>query len=134
MDEPVIKYYRRLLRGGFEHIGELDNPTIFLDSIGEDIRVCGQIASNYLHLYINLTNGIIDDVKYLCTCDPTANVAVEILCTLLRGKTAEEAKAITEDSFFPLLGGTSIELSKRATSLLELISRGILRYQELASR
>jgi NifU-like protein involved in Fe-S cluster formation len=134
MDEAVIKYYRRMLRGSFEHTGSLDSPTIFLDSIGENIRVCGAIASNYLHLYINVTNGTIDEVKYLCTCDPTANVAVEILCTLLRGRTLEEAKAITEDSFFPILGGPSTELSKRAKSLLELVNRGILRHRELACR
>jgi hypothetical protein len=79
MDEAVIKYYRRMLRVGFEHVGPLDNPTIFLDSIGENIRVCGQIASIYLHLYIKVTHDTIDDVRYLCTCDPVANVAVEIL-------------------------------------------------------
>jgi hypothetical protein len=41
MDEQVIKYYRRLLKTGFDHVGSLENPSIFLDSVGEKIRVCG---------------------------------------------------------------------------------------------
>jgi NifU-like protein involved in Fe-S cluster formation len=130
MDEPVIKYYRKMLRGGFEYVGSLDSPSIFIDSIGENIRICGQIANNYLHLYISVTNGIIDEVKYMCTCDPTANVAVEILCTLLHGNTLEKAKAITEESFISALGGPSADLAKRAQGLLELLGRGILRYQQ----
>jgi hypothetical protein len=53
MDAAVIKYYRRLLRTGFEHAGSLENPSIFLDTINENITVCGN-AGNYLHLYLNV--------------------------------------------------------------------------------
>jgi len=130
MDEAVVKYYRRLLRGSFEYIGSLEHPSIFLDSIGEKIRICGQIGSNYLHLYIGVAGGVIGEVRYKCTCDPTANVAVEILCALLKGKTLEEAKGITEESFLQILGGPSADLGKRAKGLLELLARGISRYRE----
>ena len=129
MDESVVKYYRRLLRDGFENAGSLENPSIFLDTVGEHISVCGQLASNYLHLFVHVGNDRIDEIKYMCICDPTANVAVEILCLLARGKPLEEVKALTEQSFFPILGDTSEDLAKRAKGLLELLNRGIQRYQ-----
>ena len=130
MDEVIVKFYRRLLKDGFENAGSLENPSIFLDSIGENVALCGAIASSYMHLFVNVVNGRIDDVRYLCICDPTANVAAEILCTLARGKTLEEAQAITEDSFFPIVGKPCADLAQRAKGLLELLNRGICRYQE----
>ena len=126
MDEGVIKYYRKLLRTGFEHAGSFDNPSVFLDSAGEG-RVCG--AHEYMHIFINVSNGRIDGIKYLCTCDPTANVAVEILCTLLKGKKLEEAEAITEDSFFQAVGSRSEDLREKANGLLELLNHGLTQYQ-----
>ena len=62
-------------------------------------------------------------------CDPTANVAVEIMCGLVKGKTIEEVKAITEDLFIQAIGGESEDLRKRAKGLLELLNIGIKRYQ-----
>ncbi len=128
MDEAVIKVYRRLLRTGFEHSGSLENPTLFLDSVSEKIVHCGQIG-NYMQLYVNVVNNIIDDIKYICSCDPPANVAVEILCALVKGKTLEEAAAVREEDFTRFLGSESEELRKRAEGLLELLTKGISRYK-----
>lgn len=133
MDEVVIKHYRRLLRGGFEHAGSLENPSVFLDSVGERIRVCGGI-SNYLHMYINIRDGVIDDIKYLCICDPTANVAVEILCGLIKGKNLEAAEALTEESFSEALGSWGEEYVKKSGGLIELLKRGLTKYREQLSR
>lgn len=128
MDETVIKYYRRLLRTGFEHSGSLEDATIFLDSVTEQLVHCGNIG-NYMQLYIHVGNNIIDDIKYICSCDPSANVAVEILCTLVKGKTLEEVAAIKEEDFLRFLGTQSEELRKRAEGLLELLNTGISRYR-----
>lgn len=133
MDEAVIKYYRKLLRYGFEHTGSIENPTIFLDSIGENIPICAQVAMSYMHLYINIRDGTIEDIKYLCMCDPTANVVAEILCTLVKGKTLAEVEAITEDSFARVLGSRGEEFLKKARGIIELINRGLTRYQPQAS-
>jgi hypothetical protein len=38
IDEVVTKYYRRLLRLDFEYPGELENPSILLDSVGKKSR------------------------------------------------------------------------------------------------
>ncbi len=133
MDEAVIKYYRKVLRYGFEHTGSIENPTIFLDSIGENIPICAQVALSYLHLYINIKGGTIEDIKYLCMCDPTANVVAEILCTLVKGKTLADVEALKEDSFAQVLGGGDEEFLKKARGIIELINRGLMRYQPQAS-
>ena len=123
MDEAVIKHYRRLLRTGFENAGSFDNPSVFLEAVG-DGRVCGH-AGDYMHIFINVLNDRIDDMKYLCTCDPAANVAVEMLCTLAKGKRLDEARAITEDSLLQRVGSTSEELRNKTRALLELFNNGL---------
>jgi len=133
LDEAVIKYYRKVLRYGFEHTGSIENPTIFLDSIGENIPICAQAAMSYMHLYINIKDGTIGDIKYLCMCDPTANVVAEILCTLVKGKTLAEVAAITEDSFAGVLGTRDEEFLKKSRGIIELINRGLMRYQSQVS-
>jgi NifU-like protein involved in Fe-S cluster formation len=129
VDEVVIKYYRKLLKTGFEHAGSLENPSVFLDSVGEKIRICAMSVHNYMHLYINISNGVIEDIKYLCTCDPTANVVAELLCTLVKGKTLAEVETITEDSFSQALGSQGEEFLKKARGIVELLNRGLARYK-----
>jgi NifU-like protein involved in Fe-S cluster formation len=129
MDEVVVKFYRRLCRKGFEHTGELENPSIFLDTVGEKIRICSHVSHAYMHIYICVCDGVINDVKYLCTCDPTANVVVEILCSLIKGRTIKEAETITEESFVQALGGGGEEYRKKARGIIELLHRGLARYK-----
>jgi NifU-like protein involved in Fe-S cluster formation len=130
MDEAVVKYYRQMCRTGFEHAGSLENPSVFLDTIGEKIRICSHVSHAYMHIFINISQGVIDDVKYLCTCDPTANVVVEILCSLIKGETLEEAEALTEKSFTGMLGGGGEEFLKKVKGIIELLHRGLGRYRE----
>jgi NifU-like protein involved in Fe-S cluster formation len=132
MDELVVKYYRRLCKNGFEHTGLLENPSIFLDTVGEKIRICSHVSHAYLHIYINVRDGIIDDIRYLCTCDPTANVVVEILCSLIKGKTIQEAEALTEVSFSHALGSNGEDFLKKSRGIIELLHRGMTRYKARA--
>lgn len=129
MDKLVVQYYRQLLKSGFENAGSLENPSIYLDSIGERIRICGTSARNFMHIYINVSEGVIGDIKYFCTCDPTANVVVEILCTLVKGKTLEEAGALQEADFTRELGGGDEVFRKKARGIINLLNRGISRYR-----
>ena len=128
MDEAVIKYYRKFLRTRFEYAGSFENPSIYLDTVISKVRICNH-TSDFMRLYINIVNSIINDIKYMCVCDPTANVAIEILCGLVKGKTLDETAEITEKAFFQFLGTEDEELSKKAKGLLELLKRGITRYQ-----
>ncbi len=128
MDEAVIKYYRKLLKTRFEYAGSFENPSIYLDSIFSKVRICNHTA-DFMRLYVNVVNDTIDDIKYMCVCDPTANVAVEILCGLVKGKTLDEVGGITEKAFFQFLGTEEEEFAKKAKGLLELLSSGITRYK-----
>ena len=127
MDEAIIKYYRNLLRTGFKNAGSLNNPSIFLESIN-DGRVCGR-AGDYMHIFINITNDKVDAIKYLCTCDPTANVAVEILCNLSKEKRVDELEAMTEASLFEAAGTKSENFRTKARGLLDLLKQGIAQYR-----
>ncbi len=132
MDELVAKFYRKLCRQGFEHTGEILNPDIFLDTVGEKIRICSHVSHAYLHIYIKISHGIVEDIKYLCTCDPTANVVVEILCSLIKGKTIPQAEAITEKDFSQILGSSDEEFLKKSRGIIELLHRGLARYKASA--
>jgi NifU-like protein involved in Fe-S cluster formation len=129
MDELVVKFYRRLCREGFKYAGELENPSIFLDTVGEKIRICSHVSHAYMHIYINVCNGVIDDIKYLCTCDPTANVVVEILCSIIKGKTIQQAEKLKEEDFSRELGSSGGEFIKKVRGIIELLHRGISRYK-----
>jgi hypothetical protein len=130
VDEQVIKFYRKLLRSDFEHAGSLENPTIFLDSVGEKIQICSQAGNNYIHLYINIHENLVENIKYLCTCDPAANVAVEILCILIKGRDLAFVENMTEEDFFQFLSCRSEDLGKKARGLLDLLRAGIARYRQ----
>jgi NifU-like protein involved in Fe-S cluster formation len=129
MDEQVIKYYRKLLKHGFPHAGKLESPSIVLDTVGENIRICGHTSQNYMLIYIGLACEKIKDIKYLCTCEPTANVVVEILCTLVKGKTLFEAAQVSADDFLRELENTGEAFLEKAKGIVELLRRGIRRYE-----
>ncbi len=126
MDQAVIRYYRNLLKHGFVHAGSIENPSIFLDTVNENIPICGNVG-DYLHLFIHIQDGVLHEINYLCTCDPTTNVAVEIFCILVKGKSLKELKTISNDLFFEVLADRSEELGKKAEGLMELLSRGLAR-------
>jgi hypothetical protein len=42
--------------------------------------ICGN-TGDFMQVYINVVNNRIDNIKYTCVWDPTANIALEILCT-----------------------------------------------------
>jgi NifU-like protein involved in Fe-S cluster formation len=129
MDEPVRLLYRQLVRTGFEYAGSIENPSIFLDSLEEGIRICDAASQGYMNIYISIANGIVNDMKYLCSCDPTANVVIEILCSLLKGKTLEEVKSLDEEDFYRAIGSRGDMLVKRVRGTIELLNRGINEFE-----
>jgi NifU-like protein involved in Fe-S cluster formation len=130
VDEAIIKYYRKLLTTRFGYAGSLESPSIFLDNtVGDKVVVCGKNV-DFLHLYINVVNNKIDDIKYKCTCDPTANVAIETLCCLVKGKTLDEAANVPESAFYQFLGTEGEILQKVVKGLKDLLNIGISRYKD----
>ena len=130
MDAAVIKFYRNLLRTRFEHAGSFENASIFVDTSGalDKVLLCGN-TGEFMQIYVNVADNKIADIKYNCVCDPTANVAVEILCSLVQGKTLGEVSSLTEQAILNFLGSNGEELQKKAKGLLDLLNRGISRYR-----
>ena len=128
MDEPVRLMYRKLLQTGFEYAGSIENPSIFLDSLEEGIRICDAASTSYMNIYINIDDNIVEDIRYLCSCDPTANVVIEILCHLVKEKTISQVKALNEKDFYDFIGSQGETLQKRVKGTLELLNRGINEY------
>ncbi len=124
MDQAVIQYYRQLLREEFPNAGALDHPSVCVEAIGERLIDCGN-AGNYMQLYLRVVGDRIADVKYRCACEPVANVAVEVLCNLVKGKTLDEASGITEEPFYELLGSRDEQLGRKVRGVLQLLNEGI---------
>jgi NifU-like protein involved in Fe-S cluster formation len=129
MDEVISKYYRKLFADGFEHSGVIDNPSIFVDNVSENLYICGT-NNEFMRFYINVSGGKIEEAKYSCFCDPTANVAVEVLCNLLQNKNLVDAEALAENTFYNILETKDKELRKKVRGLLELLNIGINRYYQ----
>jgi len=128
MEDAVLAYYRGLLRTGFEHAGSIDNASIYLETYGAESPVCGN-TDDFLDLYIQVVNNTLQEIRYECICCPTTNVAIEILCALVKGKTLEEAGKITEDAFPQFLAYEDKLLRKKAQALLEFFNNGMAHYK-----
>jgi NifU-like protein involved in Fe-S cluster formation len=124
MDEAVIKYYRRLLKEDFPNSGELDLPSVFVEAVGERLINCGN-TGNYMQLYLLVVDQRIEDIKYLCQCEPVANVAIEVLCTLVKGMSLDQAAALPAEPLYQAIGSHAEELQKKVRGLLELLKEGI---------
>ena len=130
MDAIVTKKYRHFLENGFENTGTIENPSIFLDTKLEGLSICGQVGRDYMNVYIKIEHDRITDIKYLCICDPMANVVVETLCQLARGKTIDEAKKLDKRDFFNAIGSESELLEKKVLGIIELLNRGMSRFEK----
>jgi NifU-like protein involved in Fe-S cluster formation len=133
MDEVVAERYRELLESGFKYAGSFDNPTMFIDTKAEGIHICGKGESDYINIYLKVNNGVIDDIKYLCSCDPTANVVIEILCQLTKGKTLVAAKALKKEQFYEAIGSDRGTVRKKVWGSIELLNRVFTRFEAKAA-
>jgi NifU-like protein involved in Fe-S cluster formation len=133
MDEIVAEQYRRLMKKGFEHAGSLEDPSMFIDSRAEGISICDQATRDYMNIYIKIRGEEIVDLKYLCSCDPTANVVIEVLCTLATGKTLKEARTLTREDFFQAIGSDGGGVRRKVWGIIELLNRVIYRYEARVS-
>lgn len=128
MHEAIMAYYRKLIKTGFEHVGKIENASIFLRTFGEVSPVCGN-TDDFLYLYIQVDNNRISDIKYQSICDPPSNVAIEVFCTLVKGKTLDEVSLIKADAFAQFLGCKDELMHEKAEFLLEFVNEGIQRYK-----
>ncbi len=129
MTEALAAYFRKLWStDGFPFAGRLENPSIKLENIGEISPVCGN-PDNYMALYVHVDANVIEDIKYVCLNDPTNNVALEMLCGLMKGKTLDEAAEVKNNAFCELLGSEDELLRERGGILLQELKNKILEYK-----
>ena len=127
MNPTIIKYYRQLLKDDFPYSGPIENASISVEAVGEKMVHCGN-AGNYMRLHFNVVDEKIADIRYLCSCEPVANVVIEILCDLVKGKTLNEAAATREEMLYERIGCDGRddgELQLKTRGLLELLKEGI---------
>ena len=124
MDQTILQLYRDLLKKNFPHSGEIKDASIFIEAVNQPMIDCGQTGS-YMQLYLQLEDQRITEMKYLCVCEPEANVAVELLCELVKGKTLAEAQGLTEEPFYQITGSRDEKFSRKVQGLLALLHEGI---------
>ncbi len=129
MDERVAEKYRKLMQDNFPHSGPMENPTMFIDTKAEGVSICGQGAKDFMNIYMSVSDGVISEVRYLCVCDPTANVLVEALCELAKGKTLEQAKNFSKEEFYEAIGCDNGLVRQKVWGTIELLKRVITRYE-----
>ncbi len=129
MDEKIGEQYRKIVQQNFPNSGEMANPTMFIDTKAEGVSICGQGAKDFMNIYLEVTGDIVTDVKYLCVCDPTANVVVEALATLAEGKTIDQVRALTKEQFYEAIGTQNALVRQKVWGTIELLNRIITRWE-----
>jgi NifU-like protein involved in Fe-S cluster formation len=134
MIAEVAEIYRKLTREGFKNAGSMDSPTLFIDTKAEGVSICGQGRSDFMNIYVKATDGVITDIKYLCSCDPTANVVVEVLCDLVRGMTLQQARTLAKERFYEVIGTDGGSVGRKVWAAIHLMTQVITRYEVAGSR
>jgi NifU-like protein involved in Fe-S cluster formation len=124
MDEKIIKKYRELLTQDFPNSGKIDQSSIFVEAVGEKLINCGN-TGNYMQLYILISKDRIADIKYLCSCEPVANVVVEVLCSIVKGMTLDNTNKLSEDDFFQEILSREAIVQKKVVGIIDLFNQGL---------
>jgi len=82
--EKAIKYYLERT-----HIGRIENPDAEIIHMG----LCGDI----MHFSLRIKDNIIENIKFQATCCVGGLSAGSAVSMLVKGKTIDEAKSLTEE-------------------------------------
>jgi len=108
------------------NIGVIENPdtdAVFLGESGDLIR-----------LYIKLNNKIVEDAKFLCYGCPGSASAMSALTILLKDKTLNHAKKLTEDDIMKALGGLPESKQDCAKLAIKTLKKAITEYEKAEGR
>ena len=108
-------------------MGALENPDIVSTYLGP----CGDLVK--LYLKIDRT-GVIEDAKFYYLGCPGSASSASAMIDLVKDKTVEEAKKITEDDVLNELGGlpkTKLDCPKLAITTLR---KAIAEYEKIKGR
>ncbi len=136
-EEPVetmgpVLYYNETVMDHFSNPRNIGNMA---DEEADGYSLTGDPAcGDQLKLWIKVESGRITDIKFKCFGCPGAISTSSMMTVLVKGKTIEEAKKLTDDDVIEALGG--IPERKKHCSLLGVTSlhNAIKDYEERQKR
>jgi nitrogen fixation NifU-like protein len=109
------------------NVGELENPDVVTTYFG----LCGDLIKLYLKID---KKGIIEDAKFYYLGCPGSASSASAMIELVKGKTVDQAKKITEDNVLNALGGlpkTKLDCPKLA---IKTLRKAIAEYEKMKGR
>jgi NifU-like protein involved in Fe-S cluster formation len=109
------------------NVGALENPTVVTTYLGP----CGDLIKLYLRID---KRGIIEDAKFYYLGCPGSASSASAMTQLLKGKTVDDAKKITEDDVLEELGGlprSKLDCPKLA---MKTLRKAIAEYEKMKGR
>ena len=108
-------------------MGALENPTVVTTYLGP----CGDLIELYLKID---KNGTIEDAKFYYLGCPGSASSASAMTELVKGKTIDQAKKITEDNVLNELGGLpkmKLDCPKLA---IKALRKAIAEYEKIMGR
>ena len=109
--------------GGRVSVGVMENPDVDLAYTGP----CGDTIKLYLKIS---AADVIEDATFQYLGCPASAICGSILTQLIKGKTLQEAKTITEETVLEDLGGLPGEECHCATLAVSALQKTISKYEE----
>jgi len=126
LEDAIKNLYRKYIKEDFPNSREMENPSVFLEAVRQQMLHCGETGS-YLQLFLKSEERRLTDITYLCSCEPATNVVVEVLCDLVRGMPLEGAENLTEEPFYQIIGSREETIGMTVRGVLALLREGIAR-------
>ena len=109
------------------NVGTLTEPSIVTTFLGP----CGDLIKLYLRVN---ENDIIEDAKFYYLGCPGSASSASAMPTLLKGKTINQAKKLTEHDVLSELGGLPKSKRDCARLAIRTVRKAIARYEKLMGR
>jgi len=105
------------------NVGTMENPSVFTTFLGP----CGDLIKLYLR--INRRN-VIEEAKFYYLGCPGSAASASAMTTLLKGKTVNRAKKMTEDDLLIELGGLPKSKLDCAKLSIKTLRKAIAEYEK----
>lgn len=109
------------------NVGTLQNPNIVTTFFGP----CGDLIKLYLRID---ERDVIEEAKFYYLGCPSSAASASAMTTLLKNKTVNQAKKLTEDDILVELGGLPKSKRECATLSLKTLRKAIAEYEKLKGR
>jgi len=106
------------------NVGTLENPTVVTTFLGP----CGDLIKLYLRIN---ERDVIEDAKFYYLGCPGSAASASAMTSLLKNKTVNQAKKLTEDDILVELGGLPKSKLECATLSVKTLRKAIAEYERL---